>query len=79
MKSVLCVEAYDQMPDGSKSSAWCVCTKRDPRAVSSETLCGMFVIMPGRYEKRVPTCEKCLELLKSNRPLRAKRIMEGTR
>jgi hypothetical protein len=56
-----------------------VCTRRDPRAVSSETLCGMFVIMPGRYEKRLPTCGKCLELLKSNRPLRAKRIMEGTR
>lgn len=43
---------------------WCAVKARDvERELSTETACGQFVTLPGRYRQRVPDCPDCRGLL----------------
>lgn len=48
--------------DGTRG--WCAVKARDvERELSTETACGQFVTLPGRYRQRVPDCPDCRGLL----------------
>lgn len=66
----LCVLGIDEDRDGKRTRVWCVCTRRDPRALNSKTLCGMFVVMPGSYEHRQPTCPECAKAWENRSKIR---------
>lgn len=61
-RAVQCVHWRDRE---TKAEGWCALRRGlgkhdENRGTDSvETKCGLFVIAPGRFEKRVPTCEEC--------------------
>jgi len=68
MKPRWCVKSYTRRNGAIEDTSWCALkvNKQPPENgdhIRAETLCDHFVMLPGAYEKRVPDCPECLEVL----------------
>jgi hypothetical protein len=60
-----CVHWRERLAGSAEREGWCACRRglggydAERGGTSVETKCGHFVILPGRFEMRTPTCAGC--------------------
>ena len=65
-KKPWCVQYSERHIQGGRTEGWClVAGNYEPNegANNVPTTCGLFVILPGNFERRQPTCAECVDLL----------------